>query len=71
MKASGFVLIALGLAALLYGGFSRGHQGTALDAGSLKAAATEQHDILISPIVGAIAIVGGLLLLALPRLRSE
>jgi hypothetical protein len=69
MKAMGFVLIVLGVLALVYGGISYSRQRTVLDMGPIKATATEQHNIPLSPIVGGIAIVSGLLLMVVPRRR--
>jgi hypothetical protein len=54
----------------VYGGISYSRQKTVVDIGSFKATATEQHNIPLSPIVGSIAVVGGLLLLMVPRRRS-
>jgi hypothetical protein len=70
MKLIGFVLIVCGILALVYGGISYSRQRTVLDVGPIKATATEQHNIPLSPIVGGIAIVGGLLLLIVPRRRA-
>lgn len=70
MKTMGFVLIVAGILALVYGGISYSRPKTIIDLGPIKATATEQHNIPFSPIVGGIAIVGGLLLLVVPRRRS-
>jgi len=69
MKSLGFVLLIAGILALVYGGISYSRQKTVLDMGPIKATATEQHNIPLSPIVGGVAIVGGLLLLLTPRRR--
>jgi hypothetical protein len=70
MKVIGFLLIVIGIVALVYGGISYSRQRTVLDMGPIKATATEQHNIPLSPIVGGIAIVGGLALLVVPRRRT-
>ena len=70
MKGLGFALVVLGILALVYGGISYSRQRTVLDVGPFKATATEQHNIPLSPIVGGIAIVSGLLLLIVPRRRN-
>ena len=70
MKTLGFVLMVLGVLAIVYGGISYSREKTVLDVGPIKATATEQRNIPLSPIVGAIAIVGGLLLLVVPRRRT-
>jgi hypothetical protein len=69
MKRLGFAAVILGILALIYGGFSYSRERTVLDLGAFKATATERHDFPISPIVGGIAIVGGLLLMLVPRRR--
>ena len=69
MKTLGFILLALGILAFVYGGISYSRQRTVLDVGPFKATATEQHNVPLSPIVGGVAIVAGLLLLVVPRRR--
>ena len=69
MKTIGFVLVVVGLLALLYGGISYSRQKTIIDMGSFKATATEQKNVPISPIVGGIALVGGVLLIVAQRKR--
>jgi hypothetical protein len=69
MKTVGFVLVILGVLALVYGGISYSRQRTVLNVGSFTATATEQKNVPLSPIVGGIALVGGIILLALPKKR--
>jgi Na+-transporting methylmalonyl-CoA/oxaloacetate decarboxylase gamma subunit len=69
MKFMGFVLVVLGVLALVYGGISYNRQKTVLDVGPFKATATEQKNVPLSPIVGGIALLGGILLLAVPKKR--
>jgi hypothetical protein len=69
MKIIGFVLLVLGVLALLYGGISYNRERTVLDVGPFKATATEQKNVPLSPIVGGIALLSGILLLAIPRKR--
>jgi hypothetical protein len=70
MKGFGLVLVVLGILALVYGGISYSREKTVFDVGSIRATATEQHNIPLSPIAGTIAIVGGLVLLVVPRRRT-
>jgi len=69
MKALGFVLVVLGVLALLYGGITYNRERTVLDVGPFKATAAEQKNVPLSPIVGAIALLGGVVLLLAPRKR--
>jgi hypothetical protein len=69
MKISGFALLILGILVLVYGGVSYNRQRTVIDVGPFKATATEQKNVPLSPIVGGIALLGGILLLAVPRRR--
>jgi uncharacterized membrane protein YidH (DUF202 family) len=69
MKLIGYALVILGALALAYGGISYNRQKTIIEVGSFKATATEQKHIPLSPILGGIALVGGIVLLVVPRKR--
>jgi len=69
MKLFGFVLVIIGILALVYGGVSYNRQRTVLDIGPFKATAVEQKNIPLSPIAGGIALIGGIVLLMVPRRR--
>jgi drug/metabolite transporter (DMT)-like permease len=69
MKIIGFILVVFGVLALVYGGISYNRQRTVIDVGSFTATATEQKNVPLSPIVGGIALLGGVLLLVVPRKR--
>ena len=71
VKTFGFLLVVLGMVALVYGGISYNRQRTVVDLGAFKATATEQKNIPLSPIVGGIAPLSGILLLATPRKRLD
>ena len=58
MKFMGFVLVVLGVLALVHGGISHNRQKTIIDVSPFKATATEQKNIPPSPIVGGIAQIG-------------
>jgi hypothetical protein len=70
MKLLGFVLVVLGVFSLVYGGIRYNRERTVIDLGPIKATAIEQKTIPLSPIVGGIALLGGVLLLVVPRKRS-
>jgi len=69
MKILGFLLVIFGVLALVYGGISYNRERTVIDVGAFKATATEQKTVPLSPIVGGIALLGGVLLLVVPRKR--
>ena len=69
MKIFGFILVILGLLALVYGGISYNRQRTVLDVGPFRATASEQKNIPLSPIIGGIVLLSGILLFVIPRKR--
>ena len=69
MKMLGMALVILGVLALIYGGFSYNRQRTVIDMGPIKATATEHRNIPLPPIVGGLALLGGIALLVIPRKR--
>ena len=70
MKIIGIALIILGIVSLVYGGIHYKDQKTVLEVGDFKATATEQKTLPISPIVGVIALVGGIALFLLDKRRT-
>ena len=69
MKIIGVALVILGIVALVLGGIGYNRQTTILEVGGIKATATEHKTIPVAPVVGAIALIGGIALLVVPRLR--
>lgn len=63
MKLLGFVLVVLGVLAVVYTGVRDHRQRTVLDVGPFKAVAAQPKDLPLSPIVGGLALLGGVLLL--------
>jgi hypothetical protein len=59
-KAVGFILIGLGLVALAWGGFTYTTREKIVDIGPIHATRDETHNVLLPPIVGALAIIGGI-----------
>jgi hypothetical protein len=68
-RAAGLVLLIIGFVALLAGGISWTRTKTVLDVGPLKATTEERKTIPMSPVLGVIAVVGGIVLLAVPSKR--
>jgi hypothetical protein len=61
----GVLLIVLGLVALAYQGFTYTKRETVIDIGPIKATADREKTIPLPPVVGAVAVVGGILVLVL------
>lgn len=59
----GMVLVVLGLGALIYEGVTYTSRETVLDIGPLRATTEHQRTLPISPIVGVVAVAGGVALL--------
>ena len=65
MKALGVVLMIAGVLALAYGGFSWTTHKKAVDMGPVQIERTQQHTMLLPPLLGVGAlIVGGVLVFA-------
>ena len=60
---AGIVLIVLGALALAYQGINYTHRETVLNVGPIHATADEQKHIPLPPIVGGLAILGGVFLI--------
>ena len=69
-RIGGVVLIVIGLIGLLYGGVSWTETKTIVDIGPIEAKAKEQKTIPITPIVGGLALVAGIVLLVIPGRKS-
>jgi UDP-N-acetylmuramyl pentapeptide phosphotransferase/UDP-N-acetylglucosamine-1-phosphate transferase len=65
-RIAGVVLIVIGLIGLLWGGFSWTETKTIVDIGPIEAQTKEQKTIPITPIVGGLALVAGIVLLVVP-----
>jgi uncharacterized membrane protein len=59
----GIVLIVLGLAALAYQGFTYTTRETVIDIGPIKATADREKTIPLPPILGIVAVAGGVALM--------
>jgi hypothetical protein len=62
-RMAGILLLVLGVFALAYQGFSYTTREKVIDLGPIQASADVEHSLPLPPIVGALAIVGGALLL--------
>jgi uncharacterized membrane protein YidH (DUF202 family) len=66
----GIILIAIGLIALAYGGFSYTTREKVIDAGPLQVSADRQKTIPLPPILGGICLVGGIVLVLAGNKKS-
>lgn len=70
MKSIGLVLIVLGLLALVYQGFTYTQRETVIDLGPIQATADREKTVPVAPIVGVVAVAGGIALLVAGRKRG-
>jgi hypothetical protein len=67
----GIVLIVLGILGLAKGGFSFTRKDKVVDLGPIEATADKKESVAIPPVLGAVAIVGGVLLVAATSRRRS
>lgn len=63
MKIVGVVLIVIGVIALAYGGISYTRREKVLDIGPLEATTETRETIPLPPVLGGLALAGGIVLL--------
>lgn len=63
----GIALLILGIVALAYQGFSYTVPKKAVDLGPIQVTRQERHTVPLPPILGALALIGGLAVLVLDR----
>jgi uncharacterized membrane protein len=63
VKLVGIVLIVLGIVALAYGGISYTRREKVLDIGPIEATAEKRETIPLPPVLGGLALAGGVVLL--------
>jgi drug/metabolite transporter (DMT)-like permease len=66
-RTAGVALIVIGIVALIWGGVFWTDRETVLDAGPLEVQTEEQEGVALPPVLGIIALIGGIVLLAIPR----
>ncbi len=67
MRLAGIVLIVIGILALAYQGITYTTHKKVLDIGPIQATKEEHNTIPIPPILGVLALVGGIVILASGR----
>ena len=66
-KILGVVLIVVGIVALAWGGFSFTTREKVVDLGPIHATRDKNHSVPLSPIAGALALVGGIALVTVGK----
>ena len=66
-KTIGVILIVLGLFGLAWGGFTYTTREKVVDIGPIHATRDKTHDVPLPPIFGAVALIGGVVLLVAGR----
>ena len=69
MKIVGVILIVLGIIALAYQGITYTTSEKVVDLGPLKVEAKREKTLPLPPLVGAAAVIGGVILLAVSARR--
>ena len=65
------ILIAIGAIALAYQGITYTTHKKVLDLGPLEATKDEHHTILLPPVLGALALIGGVVILISGRTNAR
>jgi hypothetical protein len=68
---AGIVLIVLGAIALIYQGISYRSRETVLDIGPLQATAERQKTLPLPPVIGGVALIGGVVLVVVGMRRRS
>lgn len=69
-KMIGALLVIVGLVGLLWGGVFWTREKTVVDIGPIEARAQEREGVPISPIIGGVILVAGVVLLLVPARRK-
>lgn len=70
-RIAGLVLVVLGIVALVWGGVFWTDRDTVINAGPLEITTEEREGVRLPPIVGVIALIGGMVLLLAPARSSR
>ena len=67
IKTLGVILIVFGLIGLVWGGFAYTTTEKVVDIGPIHASRDKTYNILLPPIAGALALIGGIALVAVGK----
>jgi hypothetical protein len=68
-RIAGLVLIVVGVVTLVWGGVYWTDRDTVIDAGPLEVQTEQREGVALPPILGAISLIGGIILLVVPERR--
>ena len=68
-RGIGLVLIVIGIVALVWGGVFWTDRDTVVDAGPIELQTEGREGFPLPPVIGALALVGGIVLLLIPERR--
>ena len=71
MRMAGLALVVVGIVVLVWGGVFWTDRVTLIDAGPLEITTEDREGVALPPVVGGIALVGGIVLLVLPTRKSR
>jgi formate hydrogenlyase subunit 4 len=66
-RALGLILVVLGIIALAYQGITYTTQKKIVDIGPIQATKQKHHTVPLPPVLGVLALVGGIIVLATDR----
>lgn len=70
-RGIGILLIIVGIVALVWGGVFWTDRDTLVDAGPLEVQTEDREGVAMPPILGVIALIGGIALVAIPDRRRR
>ena len=70
-RTVGVILIVLGLVGLAWGGITYTTREKVVDVGPIHASRDKTHTVPLPPVVGAIALIAGVVLVARKRIAAE
>ena len=70
-RGIGILLIIVGIVALVWGGVFWTERDTIVDAGPIEIASENREGFALPPVLGVIALVGGIALVAMPDRRRR
>jgi hypothetical protein len=69
-RGIGILLVIVGIVALVWGGVFWTDRDTVVDAGPIEIATENREGVALPPVIGVIALVGGIALVAIPDRRG-